>query len=329
MPSFRTQFSVGLFVVAGMAVVVVFILWLGLVQYFAEGRKYTAFFDESVQGLQKDSAVKYRGVDIGRVDSIQVAPDGRLVQIVLDLREPLKNKDEIYAQIKSVGITGIMFVELERIPEGASIEPPEFGFEPKHPVIATKPSEIKQLITDLYAIVAEIGKIDFSRLADNAAATLENVNQTLSEARITEISERARKTLASAEELIAPEKWGPIRENVERSTRRLDRLIGKTGDSIDDAARSLSAQNRRLTESMEKFQNAVENADRMMAQGSLLIENTDRRMARIHQQVNSALLHLESVSGNLNRLLDDLAAQPSRLFFSDPPPARGFGGKGE
>ena len=60
-----------------MTVVVVFILWLGMVQYFQEGRKYVAFFDESVQGLQKDSAVKYRGVDIGRVEDIRVAPDGR------------------------------------------------------------------------------------------------------------------------------------------------------------------------------------------------------------------------------------------------------------
>src|SRR6056297_3346379 len=118
MPSVRTQFSVGLFVVIGMAVVVIFILWLGLMQYFVEGRKYVAFFDESVQGLNKDSAVKYRGVDIGRVDDIRVAPDGRLVQIILELRQPLRDNEDIFAQIKSVGITGIMFVELEHTPKG-------------------------------------------------------------------------------------------------------------------------------------------------------------------------------------------------------------------
>src|SRR6056297_2746179 len=129
MPSVRTQFSVGLFVVLGMAVVVIFILWLGLMQYFQEGRKYVAFFDESVQGLSKDSAVKYRGVDIGRVDDIRVAPDGRLVQIILDLRQPLRDNEDIFAQIKGVGITGIMFVELEHTPEGQIIEPPELSFD--------------------------------------------------------------------------------------------------------------------------------------------------------------------------------------------------------
>src|SRR6056297_537292 len=121
MPSVRTQFSVGLFVIIGMAVVVVFILWLGMVQYFQEGRKYVAFFDESIQGLKKDSSVKYRGVDIGRVDNIRVAPDGRLVQIVLNLREPLKDRENLVAQIKSVGITGIKFVELERIPKDETL----------------------------------------------------------------------------------------------------------------------------------------------------------------------------------------------------------------
>ena len=79
MPSVRTKFSVGLFVIIGMSLVVIFVLWLGMSEIFKEGRKYVAYFDESVQGLNKDAAVKYRGVNIGRVDQIGVAPDGRLI----------------------------------------------------------------------------------------------------------------------------------------------------------------------------------------------------------------------------------------------------------
>ena len=37
MPSVGTKFSVGLFVVIGMAMVIVFVLWLGMSQYFKEG----------------------------------------------------------------------------------------------------------------------------------------------------------------------------------------------------------------------------------------------------------------------------------------------------
>ncbi|MFO7838567.1 MAG: MlaD family protein [Desulfosalsimonadaceae bacterium] len=330
MPSVKTQFSVGLFVVAGMAVVVLFIIWLGLMQHFHEGRKYTAFFDESVQGLKKDSSVKYRGVDIGRVNSIRVAPDGRLIQITLDLREPLQNPSEIYARIKSVGITGIMFVEMERIPEGESIQPPELNFEPKHPVIATRPSEMKQLFTDLYDIIDEIRKVDFKRIADNVSGTLDNINKTLADARVGQISKRIQGSLTAAEELMAPEKWRPIRKNIRQASRDINQLIAKTDSSVDSATRSLSEKSREMSESMKKFRDAVDNANQLIDSGCDLVNNTNRQMEQMQQQIHNSLQHLESVSINLNRLIEDLANQPSRLFFSQPqPPAKAVEQKGQ
>ncbi len=58
MASVKTKFSVGLFVILGISAVFVFIVWLGMYEFFREGRRYVVFFDESVQGLNKDSAVK-------------------------------------------------------------------------------------------------------------------------------------------------------------------------------------------------------------------------------------------------------------------------------
>ncbi len=327
MPSVRTQFSVGLFVVIGMAVVVVFILWLGLMQYFVEGRKYVAFFDESVQGLNKDSAVKYRGVDIGRVKDIRVAPDGRLVQIILELREPLSDDINVYAQLKTVGITGIMFVELERIPEGETVEPPDLDFEPKHPVIATKSSEIKQLLTDIYTIVDEIKEIEFNKIAKDVSQTLAHVNQTLTDARVKEVSQKTRNTLAAAETLLAPEKWRPLQKNMESATKHLDQLIRKTESSVEAAGRSLAGHDKRLVQTMKAFQQAVENANHMITSGSRLIDETDRRLARLHQQTSASLQQLECVSSNLNRLIEELVNQPSKLLFSDSPPAKQVEGK--
>ena len=330
MPSVRTQFSVGLFVIIGMAVVVIFILWLGMVQYFQEGRKYVAFFDESVQGLQKDSSVKYRGVDIGRVDDIRVAPDSRLVQIVLNLREPLQDKDTMVAQIKAVGITGIMFVELERIPPGETVSLPKLDFEPSHPVIATKPSEMQQLFTDLYAIMNEIKQVDFKRIANNVSTTLDNVNQTLTDAQVQKISSKIQKTLAAAEELIAPEKWQPIRENIRQASTSMNQLINKTDQSVVQVSETLATHNKEIAAAIDEFQTAVNNASTMLAAGNALINTTNRQVTQFHQQLNISLRHLESVSNNLNRLINDLINQPSRLIFSPPPPpAKALDGQGK
>ena len=82
MASTKTQFSVGLFVIVGLTIATIAILWLGMSHYFEKGRYYVSYFDESVQGLDKDSPVKYRGVPIGRVENVGVAPDGTLIQII-------------------------------------------------------------------------------------------------------------------------------------------------------------------------------------------------------------------------------------------------------
>ena len=114
----KTAFAVGLFIIAGIGIAITAIIWLGMSNYFETGQNHVAFFDESVQGLDKDSPVKYRGVSIGRVQSVGVAPDGTLIQVVLTIEDDLKVESDMYAQLKSVGITGIMFIEIDRKKEG-------------------------------------------------------------------------------------------------------------------------------------------------------------------------------------------------------------------
>lgn len=82
-------FVVGFFVTVGTLAAVSMILWLGASKYLRKGVKYVTYFDESVQGLQVDSAVKYRGVEIGSVEKIRVAPDDRLIEVVIKADLPV------------------------------------------------------------------------------------------------------------------------------------------------------------------------------------------------------------------------------------------------
>ena len=87
MATIKTKLMVGIFVLLGFALATGSIIWLGMSNYFEKGLYYVAYFDESVQGLDKDSPVKYRGVSIGRVESINVAPDETLIQVVMKIRK--------------------------------------------------------------------------------------------------------------------------------------------------------------------------------------------------------------------------------------------------
>ena len=73
MASQKTKLAVGLFVACGLACAVLVIIWLGMSRFLEKGQFYVTYFDESIQGLVVDSPVKYRGVFIGRVESIGVA----------------------------------------------------------------------------------------------------------------------------------------------------------------------------------------------------------------------------------------------------------------
>lgn len=319
MPSFRTKFSVGLFVIIGMTSIIVFFLWLGMSQYFREGRYYVAFFDESVQGLKKDSAVKYRGVSIGRVESIRVAEDGKLIRILLNLDDPLVNYDKMFAQIKSIGITGIMFVELDRREKDDTTPTPEITFETKHPVIATHPSDMKQLLTDVYEILNSIKQIDIKGISDGVARTLDNVNQTLADAQVKKVSENLQKVLARSQEILEKEKWNIITKNLYEASEKLPVLIGQAGSTINRIDASLKSHNQKLSATIDKFNLAAGTAEDLLQSSDALVSDAHSRVSRIDRELLETLNALEFAATNINQLIQQIMDQPSALLFSSPP----------
>ena len=195
MTSQKTKFAVGLFVIIGLLISFVSILWLGMSHYFEKGQYYVAFFDESVQGLDKDSPVKYRGVSIGRVMSITVAPDSTMIQVLLKMETEFRPAEELIAQLKSVGITGIMFVELDRkktSDEKISLQP-ELASE--YPVIATKPSEIKQLIGGISDVLKQINALDIPSIAGGIKSTLDEIKLAVANLKMKELSSSIQTSL--------------------------------------------------------------------------------------------------------------------------------------
>ena len=85
----RKYFVVGLFVTLAFLIAATAIVWINASKYFEQGSMYVTFFNESVQGLSKDSEVKYQGVKVGRVTDIRIAPDNKTVAVymMVNLRE--------------------------------------------------------------------------------------------------------------------------------------------------------------------------------------------------------------------------------------------------
>ncbi|WP_067896668.1 MCE family protein [Nocardia vaccinii] len=79
-------------------------------------------FDD-VLDLVPQSAVKVDGIAVGRVDKIQVAPDGWTASVRVVVNDSVKLPSNAHAEVKQTNLLGEKFIELTRPPSGASEKP--------------------------------------------------------------------------------------------------------------------------------------------------------------------------------------------------------------
>lgn len=107
--SFSPESKVGLFVLAGLAVLMISILMLGDIHFRPQNRVYAVF--RNVEGITDKSPVKVSGVEIGTVKDIEIINDH--ARIAMGLRKNLHLYKNARARIRSTGIIGSKFIALD------------------------------------------------------------------------------------------------------------------------------------------------------------------------------------------------------------------------
>lgn len=314
--SIKTKLMVGIFVLIGFAVATTTVIWLGMSSYFEKGLRYVAYFDESVQGLDKDSPVKYRGVPIGRVESIKVAPDATLIEVVMQIEEGLKpeeHRGDVVAQLKSIGITGIMFVEIERKKANEPDLAPPINFSAKYPVIATKPSGIKKLLQGIDDVVNQFKALNFGSISSKLEAILDTTNRAVKDLQLKRLSSDMRSSLDKVKKTM---------ESVEKTNTSFNTLVDNTNRTVSSIYSVVAENKKGIAEVISGLRRSMKNADRLLANGAALVKDTEEGLYSFQQQLNISLQNLENATGELNSLLKRVSDQPSQLIFGEPPPAR-------
>ena len=299
---------VGIFVLLGFTLATVSIIWLGMSNYFEKGLYYVAYFDESVQGLDKDSPVKYRGVPIGRVESIKVTPDATLIEVLMKIEEGLKPEEHrnVVAQLKSVGITGIMFVEIERKKPHELDLAPALKFTPKHPVVATKPSEIRKIIEGIDDAINQIRALDLINISKKLKSTLDSINQGVDDLELKKISSEIRSSLTGMQKTM--DSVTILAENANHTVSSLDGVI------VDNK--------KEITEAISEFRRSMKDANNLLDHGAGLIKNADNSLCSFQHQLTISLKNLENATDELNSLMERVSDYPAQVIFGEPPPLR-------
>jgi phospholipid/cholesterol/gamma-HCH transport system substrate-binding protein len=260
--------SVGAFVIVLTLAMIGGALWLSSGKYYRKTYDtYETYMTESVSGLNLNAPVRYRGVDVGRVRTIMLAPDNvEQVRLVLDVERGTPVKEDTLATLQMQGLTGIGFIELSAGHRDSAALRARPG-EP-YPVIASAPSLIEHLETATPLLLANL-----ARMTENLNALLNEPNRRALGA-----------TLANLDVL--------TRTLAERSSA-IDAPLGNAARTLDNAAR-VSAE---LPQLVQRFERTADALDRMAGEVVGAATSTRDTLDGARSMVDSSRADLAQFTG--------------------------------
>ncbi len=303
MPGTTTQFKLGLFTLAALAALVAVGIGLGVRSVRRQTVRYHTYFDESAQGLDLGSPVKYRGVRIGTVAAIAIAPDRRWVSVGLAIdraatdRLGLNRLDPaLRTQLALQGITGVKFIDIDFV-DPAQMPPPDLGFAPAKNYIPSRPSLFKGLEGRLGGVTREL-----PALIDHATATLDGLTGVLHEIRDQRLATRAGTVL---------DELARTSRGLHHWTRELERarVPARTAavlDRIDGATTKLDATLDKLAGTDELIASAKRATDSLTEVG--------RRARGSSRELTRTLADVGEAARALRGFLDELEREPDMLI---------------
>ena len=118
--SFNKEGAVGIFVLIGLLCVAYLTVKLGRMEVFQSGGYELSARFTSINGLRKGADIEVAGVKVGRVSGIRLDPAHGLAVVTLRLDDTLIVADDAIASIKTSGLIGDKYINLD--PGGSDIK---------------------------------------------------------------------------------------------------------------------------------------------------------------------------------------------------------------
>jgi phospholipid/cholesterol/gamma-HCH transport system substrate-binding protein len=283
---------VGMFTLAVVAAIFGFVYWAQHVGGTGERAIYRVLFSSSVSGLRTGSAVLFNGIRVGDVTDLKLNPDNPAqVAATISVDKQVKIRPDTRAGIEFQGLTGIAAVALNG---GSPGEPALNGLANPPPALIASPASTQDITQGARDVLQRMD--DF--IEENRPAfksTLQNLD-----------------TFSAA---------------LARNSKRLDTILegmqnfmggpdGKGGD-INDAAKSI----RELSDRLSKL------ADNLDKRTASITDGINDMTAAGTKQINAVSKDLQRTLGTIDRTVNNIDKNPSRLLFGGSPSSSSGGGR--
>jgi phospholipid/cholesterol/gamma-HCH transport system substrate-binding protein len=302
--------AAGIFVVAVTVLLLVLAAWL--TRDTGARDVYEISTRESVTGLQPQAAVRYRGVDVGKVASIgfdSQLPGNVLLRLEIDREAPVTR--DTFATLNFQGITGLSYIQLDDNGQPA----PRLVLDDDHPPrIPLKPGLLAKLTAK--------GEVILDRVEQATA----RVNQLLSDDNQRRFSSALDNlgTAAGDASRLAQRLDATIAKRVDPALAEASttlRSVRKSADEVEKTAVEFGQTARRLNDKDGPMDRLAEGSQALSHAADSFNTATLPRVNRVTEETSRAVRQLSRAVININE-------NPQSLIFGAGPVVPGPGEPG-
>lgn len=314
-------FKLGLFIIIAVVIGVIGVLVLGAGKLFEKRIIMETYLDESVQGVDVGSKVKFRGVPVGNIRRIDFTRNryeqdkpplqrrsyvriememnadalGTKTETIVNEDLPREIQNGLRVRLTALGVTGTSYLEVDYL-DPEKNPPLPIDWKPDHPYIPSAPGALGRIVSSAEDVFAQLEKINFERIANNVELLVVSLDSKVSELPLGMLGTNATALL------------NEIRTSNERIQKLLDRP--EIDSMLKDGSGALAGL-RRTAESSEMTNSLV--------QVQRTLRRLDQLVAGKENDLAVSLDNLRALTENLRELSENAKRFPAQLFFGEPP----------
>jgi phospholipid/cholesterol/gamma-HCH transport system substrate-binding protein/paraquat-inducible protein B len=342
-------FKVGIFVLAACAVCIAGIVYLGAGEILKDQILLETYIDESVQGLEIGSPIKYRGVQIGKVSRIgltrtryeqntpfeerrryvmieaQVEADQFGARDPAEIRRRIESAVErgLRMRLNSQGLTGLSYIEMDYVDDPSLYAPLPVDWTPVGYYVPSAPGIVATVTDTIESVNRALRKLEgreLGRIAENLDELLVVVTSLLRDddtnelrRQATQLLAEARQTNESIRELLNRPGLRVILDQTESTVAVLRRVAENSEDDVTAALADFRESTAKLREMSEILPGTLEELNANLEQLASLVGDQQRSLA-------ATIRNVESITANLDELTESAKRYPVQTLFGKPPP---------
>ncbi|MEA3372418.1 MAG: MlaD family protein [Campylobacterota bacterium] len=309
---------IGIFVLISSALILAFIYWLMKPSGEDVMHPYRIFFTESVSGLNIDSAVKFRGVSVGKVEDILINPkNSEEIQVDILLREGTPIKVDTIAKLEAHGITGLSYIDLSRGSKDADrlIDVKKDGT----PVIVSIPSFFERMSHSMGTLTSRLAKT-----LERTEALLNEGNQE----RLALLLDNSAKAMAQMEKVFSDQAIDDLHQLLASSSsasQKIDTLLPKVDELIDNSVRVENVFDESIRSITKSYQGIAQSFAVFQQKNESGHYSVKDHVGPPMKQFELTMREMQEALANFNMMLEKYENSPSDMFFRHEEPHLGPG----